>query len=203
MCDCADCADCLLASSVCSLVKCKEPKGRNGNCLPSAEGVSHTQQSDSEAPAHAATAKGRSATQRNKFKTKTEITRMCVGIIMLYIICELPALIYQIMFYLKVSRSVTVYIQPISNGLVALNSALNFFVYVFLGKRFRKRVKELFHCSVKQADARRSSVMRLKLQNATSRTTQTQSLTQTLTVVPSRLQTHVAFDDTSLGQSQA
>ena len=78
-----------------------------------------------------------------------------LGIVVLFLICSSPAMITHI---LQVFLPNFVFTNPfyvhwilIANGFVFLNSTLNFFVYFFLIKRFRKQLYELFfiRCSKK------------------------------------------------------
>ncbi|CAH8857796.1 unnamed protein product [Trichobilharzia szidati] len=72
-----------------------------------------------------------------------EVNRLCVGVIIIYLVCELPAVGYQII-HLMNHRSLIEITRPVTNALVCLNSGVNFFVYVFLGRRFRSQLKDIF-----------------------------------------------------------
>ncbi|KAF7262568.1 hypothetical protein EG68_00134 [Paragonimus skrjabini miyazakii] len=72
-----------------------------------------------------------------------EVNRLCVGVIMIYLLCELPAVGYQVIHLLQHRRAIEI-AKPVTNALVCLNSGVNFFVYVFLGRRFRSQLKSLF-----------------------------------------------------------
>ncbi|CAH8570540.1 unnamed protein product [Schistosoma bovis] len=81
-------------------------------------------------------------TKSNRSRTM-EVNRLCVGVIIIYLVCELPAVGYQIIYLIN-HRSLIEIIRPVTNALVCLNSGVNFFVYVFLGRRFRSQLKDLF-----------------------------------------------------------
>ena len=74
---------------------------------------------------------------RSMSKTRNEVTRLCIAVIGVYIFCELHALVYQLLQILMVHKRVIAYVRPLSNLTVTMNSAINFYIYVFLGKRFR------------------------------------------------------------------
>ncbi|KAK4470639.1 hypothetical protein MN116_006174 [Schistosoma mekongi] len=80
-------------------------------------------------------------TKSNRSRTM-EVNRLCVGVIIIYLVCELPAVGYQIIYLIN-HRSLIEIIRPVTNALVCLNSGVNFFVYVFLGRRFRSQLKDL------------------------------------------------------------
>ena len=80
---------------------------------------------------------------RSMSKTRNEVTRLCIAVIGVYIFCELPALVYQLLFNLKVHYRVQAIVLPFSNLTVTMNSAINFYIYVFLGKRFRRILLQL------------------------------------------------------------
>ena len=84
-------------------------------------------------------------------KTRTEITRICIGIVMVYIICEFPALVHTFLLYWwNIPYIIRAYINPVSNLLVALNSTLNFLIYVLLGSRFRSLFIQTLNCRKEQ-----------------------------------------------------
>ncbi|KAA0198924.1 FMRFamide receptor [Fasciolopsis buskii] len=72
-----------------------------------------------------------------------EVNRLCVGVIVIYLVCELPAVGYQVIHLLQ-NRAAIDLTRPVTNALVCLNSGVNFFIYVFLGRRFRSQLKDLF-----------------------------------------------------------
>lgn len=67
-----------------------------------------------------------------------EVTRLCIGVVVVYIICELPAVVCEIISYTG-GRDLVFILRPLTNMLVCLNSGVNFYIYVFLGKRFRRQ----------------------------------------------------------------
>lgn len=67
-----------------------------------------------------------------------EVTRLCIGVVVVYIICELPAVVCEIISYTG-GRHLVYILRPLTNMLVSLNSGVNFYIYVFLGKRFRRQ----------------------------------------------------------------
>ena len=74
-----------------------------------------------------------------------EITLICIIILLCYSICETPPLISQIMLTVnevKFERYVKV-LLPIGNFSTSLHSAINFYIYVFFGRRFRQHFAEL------------------------------------------------------------
>ncbi|TGZ67652.1 hypothetical protein CRM22_004673 [Opisthorchis felineus] len=71
-----------------------------------------------------------------------EVNRLCVGVIVIYLICELPAVGYQVIHLLQHRGAIDI-TKPVTNALVCLNSGVNFFIYVFLGRRFRSQLKDM------------------------------------------------------------
>ncbi|KAL3309564.1 hypothetical protein Ciccas_011889, partial [Cichlidogyrus casuarinus] len=64
----------------------------------------------------------------------SEVNRICVTIIIIFLICEFPSTLSVIFRYIGQE---SVYLNPLVNFFVTFNSGVNFFVYVFLGRRFR------------------------------------------------------------------
>ncbi|CAH8554852.1 unnamed protein product [Heterobilharzia americana] len=101
-----------------------------------------------------------------------EVNRLCVGVIIIYLVCELPAVGYQIIHLIN-HRSLIEIIRPVTNALVCLNSGVNFFVYVFLGRRFRSQLKDMFRNAInkcrKHKDQRKLTVHSTQYMNSLRR----------------------------------
>ena len=75
--------------------------------------------------------------------TSYPVTRLVFVILQVFMICETPALFYQILHRILpiaagICGSFTFYYLRISNVLAILNSAINFPIYVAFNKTFRK-----------------------------------------------------------------
>jgi hypothetical protein len=79
---------------------------------------------------------------------ENNITIMLVSVVIVFIICQVPALVYNIAFainnrYVEVSFGYQV-LSKIRNFLVTLNSAVNFLLYCALGQKFRRIFLHIF-----------------------------------------------------------
>ena len=74
-----------------------------------------------------------------------EITRICIIILLSYTVCESPPLFSQILLTIQEERiqSLAKLILPLSNVCATLNSGINFYIYVFFGRRFRRHLTEI------------------------------------------------------------
>lgn len=85
-----------------------------------------------------------------KEKRRNDTTIMLIGVIVIFLICEGPALISRMIYALNYENSIksTFYntYSEVSNLLVTLNSAINIVPYYFFGKKFRQQFWRVF-CS--------------------------------------------------------
>ncbi|CAG2203323.1 unnamed protein product [Mytilus edulis] len=84
-----------------------------------------------------------------KEKRRNDTTVMLIGVIVIFLICEGPALISRMIYALHFENIKSIsYIKfsEISNLLVTLNSAINIVPYYFFGKKFRQQFWRVF-CS--------------------------------------------------------
>ena len=67
-------------------------------------------------------------------------TTIIVVVVSVFIICQTPALIHQMLEAADVSidASISAYTTPVSNMLVTFNSSVNFFIYCLFGQKFRR-----------------------------------------------------------------
>ncbi|KAK0054570.1 FMRFamide receptor [Biomphalaria pfeifferi] len=105
----------------------------------------------------------RSKRQRRDMNVKqsreNNVTIMLVSVVMVFIVCQVPALIYNIAYSISMNRvteSVSWSIlSNIRNNLVTLNSAINFILYCALGQKFRRTfVRSLCPCLMRRLPGR-------------------------------------------------
>ena len=86
--------------------------------------------------------------RRPMSKLRMEITRMCIGIIIVYICCELPALVHKLLVYSnwEIPYIIIAHVNPITNLLVINLSSINFIIYILLGSRFRAIFFQIIVC---------------------------------------------------------
>ncbi|XP_013419214.1 FMRFamide receptor isoform X1 [Lingula anatina] len=80
-------------------------------------------------------------------KYQNNTTVMLIGVVMVFFICQVPALIAREIwaFDINASFSTAVFIyNEVGNFLVALNSAINIVPYYFFGKKFRRELLTTF-----------------------------------------------------------
>ncbi|XP_064628947.1 FMRFamide receptor-like isoform X2 [Lineus longissimus] len=72
-------------------------------------------------------------------------TTIIVVVVSVFIICQTPALVHQILEAndVKVNDSVTSYTTSLGNMLVVFNSSVNFFIYCLFGQKFRRILKRI------------------------------------------------------------
>jgi hypothetical protein len=76
---------------------------------------------------------------------RSDVNRMLIFVISIFITCETPAAIYQVL--VTSGEPWIDYIMPLTNMLVTLNSSVNFFAYCLAGSKFRKILKNMFRHS--------------------------------------------------------
>ncbi|CAG5116432.1 unnamed protein product [Candidula unifasciata] len=86
---------------------------------------------------------------------ENNVTIMLVSVVMVFIICQVPALVYNMAYAIdmqKVSNSVGwIVLSNTRNFLVTLNSAINFILYCALGQKFRRTfVRTLCPCLIRR-----------------------------------------------------
>ena len=83
-----------------------------------------------------------------KEKKRNDTTVMLIGVIVIFFICQGPALIARMVYAIDITYAATSMtfhiINEVSNFLVIINSAINIVPYYFFGKRFRKEFWRLF-----------------------------------------------------------
>ena len=83
-----------------------------------------------------------------KEKKRNDTTVMLIGVIVIFFICQCPALISRMVYavdFTYATTSMTFHIiNEVSNFLVIINSAINIVPYYFFGKRFRNEFWRLF-----------------------------------------------------------
>lgn len=90
---------------------------------------------------------------------ENNVTIMLVSVVIVFIICQVPALIYNMAYSIDMpkvsnSKSWTVF-SAFRNFLVTLNSAVNFILYCALGQKFRRTfVRTLCPCLVERMPRR-------------------------------------------------
>ena len=98
---------------------------------------------------------------RDKMSSQESHTTMIlIVVITVFIICETPALVAQIVFTLMENLDLGGlydYFFPVSNLLVMINSSVNFLIYCCFGKKFRQGVKLLFCKDLKDYERTPSS----------------------------------------------
>ncbi|KAL4226793.1 obsolete signal transducer [Mactra antiquata] len=83
-----------------------------------------------------------------KEKKRNDTTVMLIGVIILFLVCQGPALISRMVYAIDIQRataSMTYHkVNEVGNFLVIVNSAINIVPYYFFGKRFRREFWRLF-----------------------------------------------------------
>ena len=82
-------------------------------------------------------------------RSEDDITTILVAIVLVFLICQTPALITQSLLSLLNEKSTLCpnfyfYYARCSDALVVLNSSMNFIIYIFCSQRFRKRFLQWF-----------------------------------------------------------
>lgn len=97
--------------------------------------------------------KNRKAMANRKNTEENNITLVIIVIILVFIVCQSPASINQILFYTKLGQSETGGIctsyemyYHISNLLIITNSAVNFIIYCLFRRQFQQELLALFCC---------------------------------------------------------
>lgn len=90
---------------------------------------------------------------------ENNVTIMLVSVVMVFIICQVPALIYNMAYSIDMHKMTAfvgwVVLSDIRNFLVTLNSAINFILYCALGQKFRRTfVRTLCPCLMRQMPGR-------------------------------------------------
>ncbi|XP_015790938.1 sex peptide receptor-like [Tetranychus urticae] len=85
------------------------------------------------------------ATLTNQEETELNIASMLVLLVSIFIACNAPAFVVNCMEFFNAPgyEMATIF----SNLLVCLNSSINFVIYCIFGKKFRKKLSQVFHCS--------------------------------------------------------
>ena len=90
------------------------------------------------------------------------VTVVLIIVIVVFIICQIPAFVGYALLNVtsekaKLCGGYDFYLRPVGNMLLALNSAVNFVIYVVFNKRFRHVLaRTVGCCSVTEVDGRRS-----------------------------------------------
>ena len=83
-----------------------------------------------------------------KEKRRNDTTVMLIGVIVIFLVCQGPALISRMVYAIDFNRatgSMTFHkINEVGNFLIIVNSAINIVPYYFFGKRFRREFWRLF-----------------------------------------------------------
>ncbi|CAH1782695.1 unnamed protein product [Owenia fusiformis] len=83
-------------------------------------------------------------------KRENRLTMVALSVVCVFFACGMPALIVNFIDSTFDEHSVVpdwwVIFLSIANFLVAVNAAIDFVLYCFLGKKFRKMLLKLFHC---------------------------------------------------------
>lgn len=95
---------------------------------------------------HLSRKKGRQINAKERKRNDTTV--MLIGVVVIFLICQGPALIARMVYAIDfnyATTSVTFHIiNELGNFLVIINSAINIVPYYFFGKRFRKEFWRLF-----------------------------------------------------------
>lgn len=86
---------------------------------------------------------------KQKESKENNITVMLVVVVVVFIVCQMPALVYNVAFSIMGEQDITKhlefnYLGLIRNTMGHLNSAINFFIYCLLGKKFRQEFMLIF-----------------------------------------------------------
>ena len=93
------------------------------------------------------------ASQVKNASMNQQITRMCVAVSVMFVVCLLPVSVVSPIAHFKtasldpVELAIIFLISNLTHCLLALNNTANFFLYVITGKRFRKEFKSIFCCA--------------------------------------------------------
>lgn len=83
-----------------------------------------------------------------KEKRRNDTTVMLIGVIVIFLVCQGPALISRMVYAIdfhRATESMTFHkINEVGNFLIIVNSAINIVPYYFFGKRFRREFWRLF-----------------------------------------------------------
>ena len=95
---------------------------------------------------HLSRKKGRQINAKEKKRNDTTV--MLIGVVVIFLICQVPALISRMVYAIDFTYATTSVpfhiINESGNFLVIINSAINIVPYYFFGKRFRKEFWRLF-----------------------------------------------------------
>lgn len=95
---------------------------------------------------HLSRKKGRQINAKEKKRNDTTV--MLIGVVVIFLICQVPALIARMVYAIDFTYATTSVpfhiINEVGNFLVIINSAINIVPYYFFGKRFRKEFWRLF-----------------------------------------------------------
>lgn len=94
----------------------------------------------------------------SKEKRRNDTTVMLIGVVVIFFICQVPALIARMIYALdtKASLSDSLHIfNEVSNFLVIMNSAINIVPYYFFGHKFRREFWSIFCCCILTKDEMR------------------------------------------------
>lgn len=98
---------------------------------------------------HLSRKKGRQINAKERKRNDTTV--MLIGVVVIFLICQGPALIARMVYAIDMTYATTSYtfhiINEVGNFLVIINSAINIVPYYFFGQRFRKEFWRLF-CKV-------------------------------------------------------
>ncbi|KAK3101677.1 hypothetical protein FSP39_005393 [Pinctada imbricata] len=107
---------------------------------------------------HESRKKGREINAKEKRRNDTTV--MLIGVIVIFLICQGPALISRMIWAFELKKAVESVplntFNEVSNFLVIVNSAINIVPYYFFGKKFRKQFWRLFcKCILSKDELRR------------------------------------------------
>ena len=96
--------------------------------------------------------RGKKQWQSLQFRQKKEqnLTIIPLTIVLFFFLCGTPSLIVNVVDSMNpymVSKTSFIVFMVISNLLVVINSACNFIIYCFLGKKFRSKLMEMCRCN--------------------------------------------------------
>ncbi|KAK0064247.1 FMRFamide receptor [Biomphalaria pfeifferi] len=94
---------------------------------------------------HLSRLKGKEINAREKHRNDTTI--MLIGVIIIFLICQGPALVSRLIYAFRphASNTIPIYtLNEIGNFLVNLNSAINIVPYYLFGRKFRSEFRRLF-----------------------------------------------------------
>lgn len=95
--------------------------------------------------------RGKKQWQSLQFRQKKEqnLTVIPLTIVLVFFICGSPALTVNVIDSISpqvFAQTIFLNLMLVGNFLVVLNSASNFVIYCLLGKKFRSKLTQLFHC---------------------------------------------------------